>query len=275
MTLVEYVEMIRKYRMLILLLCGIAAGTAAIGGMLSPPMYSATTVFVPREQVELARGLGSADGFCLRRVSSVADLMILYKGTLGRRAVLDGVIEKLGLDAAYEESSRAPLRRKLRSCTTIDTARDGTMSVTVKDQDPRRAAAIANAYVEELNRQNRFLHAEQAKGKRLFIENRLEEIQQELGRMERPSPREVAAKEMVLELLTREHEIVQIEEARNAPTVHVLDMAIPPDDSLPRNIVKQVVLAGGLSLIAAFFLIHVVEHARALRSRRIVSSRPV
>jgi len=216
--------------------------------------------------MELGHGLGDAGGSDLRRALGVTGLAHFYAGLLNTHTVLDAVIERLDLATAYGEASTARTRRTLRSNTTVDASGDGTVSIVVKDRDPRRAAAIANAYVEELNRQNRVLYAGQASNKRLFIENRLQEVQQELGQAEKLSPHEVATKEMILELLTREYEIARIDEAKELPSIRILDIAVPTDERLSRGTVKKTVLAGGLSLVSSLFLAHLLEHGRRRRA---------
>ena len=267
----HYVGVIRKHQILILLICGLSVSAAVIGGMRSPKMYAATAMVIPpvsllQPEVEFGRGAGGMEEFFLRRALSMPRAADLYAGILRSRTMLDAVIDKLDLVRAHEEKRRSITRRKLRGNMIIDVSSQGILSVTVKDRDPQRAATIANAFVEELDRQNKTLYAGQAASKRLFVENQLKEIQQEPSHPEPSSARDMAIKDTVLELLAREYEIAKIEEARNMPTIQVLDVAIPPDDYLPRNTVKKAVLAGGLSLIASLLLVHLVEHARSLRS---------
>jgi uncharacterized protein involved in exopolysaccharide biosynthesis len=64
-------------------------------------------------------------------------------------------------------------RKRLASRTTIETGKDTLIHVRVEDADPARAAAMANAYVDELHRQNSRLALTAAGQRRLFFEERV------------------------------------------------------------------------------------------------------
>jgi uncharacterized protein involved in exopolysaccharide biosynthesis len=65
-------------------------------------------------------------------------------------------------------------REALASRTEISASKQGVISIRVRDRDPVRAAALANAYVEELFHFNQTLAIGEAAQRRLFFENQLE-----------------------------------------------------------------------------------------------------
>jgi uncharacterized protein involved in exopolysaccharide biosynthesis len=72
-------------------------------------------------------------------------------------------------------------REELASNTMItDDRKSGIISVTVVDKSPERAAAMARAYVEELDRLTAELTTSAAHRERVFLEGRLQSIKQEL-----------------------------------------------------------------------------------------------
>jgi len=72
-------------------------------------------------------------------------------------------------------------RKQLKSFTDFEEdKRSGVVSVTVTDYNPQTAAAIANAYVDELNRLASDLNTSDAHRERLFLEERLKSAKQEL-----------------------------------------------------------------------------------------------
>jgi uncharacterized protein involved in exopolysaccharide biosynthesis len=152
----------------------------------------------------------------------------------------------------YEEREfKSNVRKRLRKNTTIKVSDEGILTITVEDRDPNRAAAMANSYVEELDRQNKRLSAGRAASKRIFLENRLKEIEQELTKIEDLLSRETKIKEMLFELLMRQCELAKIEEAKSMPTIQVLDEATVPEMRMPRGTVKKTALAGSFSLMLA------------------------
>jgi uncharacterized protein involved in exopolysaccharide biosynthesis len=110
---------------------------------------------------------------------------------------------------------------------------------------------MANAYVEELDRQNKRLSVGQATSKRVFLENRLKEVEQKLSRIDSIPAREAEVQEMLYELLMRELELARIEEAKSMPTIQVFDPAHPPEMRKGKGTVRKAVLAG----IAAFLCV--------------------
>jgi len=139
--------------------------------------------------------------------------------------------------------------------------------IVVTDSDPNLAAAIANAYVEELDKQNKKLSVGQATSKRLFLENRLKEVEQKLRRIDSIPSREAQIQEMLYELLMRELEMAKIEEARSMPTIQVLDRAVVPELPMGRGAVRKGVMAGVAAFVLGVFLAFSKEYAAQGRRR--------
>lgn len=268
--LMDYLLVIYKHRKMILWICGIVVFATAIISLLLPKVYSATASVVPpldilQEQSEQARGLAAMRSPIVSEAISVSSIADMYAGILKSRTVIDAIIDRFDLMKVYkEEKYRTNVRKKLRKNTTIKVSDEGIVTVTVEDRDPQRAAAIANAYIEELDKQNKRLSTGQATSKRIFLENRLKEIEQELSRIEDLLSREARIKEMLYELLTREYELAKIEEAKTMPTIQILDQAVVPEKrSKPRR-KRMVFFAGTAGLFVAIFAAFICEHiARA------------
>jgi len=185
----------------------------------------------------------------------------MYTSILQSRAVVDGIIDRFDLMKVYgEKECRTSVSRKLRENTAIKVSDESIVKITVEDTDPNRAAAMANAYVEELDRQNKRLSSGQATSKRIFLENRLVEIEEKLSRIDNILSREAKIQEMLFELLTREYEIAKIEEVKSMPTIQILDRAIVPEVRVPRDTKTKTLLAGGVSFVLAVFVAFAREH---------------
>ena len=160
-------------------------------------------------------------------VGSISDM---YVGILRSRSVADALIERFDLASVYKiPKSDSTVRQILQDRTSIKVGDEGIVTITVEDRDPCQAANLANAYVEELDRQNKRLFVGQATSKKVFLENRLKEIEKELSRIDNLLSRDAKIKEMLFELLTKEYEIAKIEEAKSMPTIQVLDKADVPE----------------------------------------------
>jgi len=257
--LLDYIRVIFKYRRMILWICGIAVVTTAIISLLSPKIYSATASIVPpidivQRESELAGALGGGASSLLSKAIGVTSIADMYAGILQSRVVVDTIIDRFDLMKVYEEKKyKSNVRKKLKKNTTIDVSDEGIVNVTVEDRDPNRAAAMANAYVEELDRQNKRLSAGQATSKRIFLGNRLKEIEEKLSKIDNILSREAKIQEMLFELLTREYELAKIEEAKSMPTIQILDEAVVPERKSKPKRTLMVMLSGITALFVAVF----------------------
>src|SRR5260370_8154085 len=75
----------------------------------------------------------------------------LFVGVIQSRTVRDRLIEEFGLRRVYHASESEDARQALANHTgTYEDRKSGIITITVDDHDPRRAAALAQAYVTEL-----------------------------------------------------------------------------------------------------------------------------
>ncbi|MBN2457255.1 MAG: hypothetical protein JXB29_12085 [Sedimentisphaerales bacterium] len=257
--LIDYFRVIFKCRRMILLICGAVMVTTAIISLFLPKIYSATASIVPpiniiQKESELSGRLGAGGSSLLSKAIGVTSIADMYAGILESRVVIDAIIDRFDLIKAYEEKKyKSNVRKRLRNNTTIKVSDEGIVTITVEDKDPNRAAAMANAYVEQLDHQNKRLSSGQATSKRVFLENRLQEIEQELSKFENILSREAKIKEMLFELLSREYELAKIEEAKSMPTIQILDGAVVPETKYKPKRRQMVMLSGIAALFIAVF----------------------
>ena len=105
----------------------------------------------------------------------------LFVGVLKSRTVADRVIEDFDLLRLYHDSRIEDARDDLEDHTDIaEDRKSGIISITVWDYDPRRAAAIAQAYVNELDHLVAQVSTSAARRERIFLESRLHEVKSDL-----------------------------------------------------------------------------------------------
>ena len=256
--LLDYFSVVFKYRWMILSICVIAVVTTGIKSLRSSKTYSAYATLVPPIENLQRLGLAGNLGLGVANIVGASKIVGLYMGLLRSRAVEDAIVDRLDLMQVYGAKKRYIAREKLRGSTTIKTE-DSIIRITVKDSDPNRAAAIANAYVDELDRQNKRFSSGQATNQRIFLENRLREIEGKLSKIDNILSKEADIQEMLYEMLMREHELAKMEEAKNMPTIQVLDRAIAPEIRLPRNTKRKVMTTGVVCLVLGVFLAFACE----------------
>ncbi|MGC2332177.1 MAG: hypothetical protein WA581_12030 [Candidatus Acidiferrales bacterium] len=122
-------------------------------------------------------GLGSVAGDLLGLKSSGE----LFIGVLRSETAEDRIIDEFDLKKVYGKRLLVEARKKLDENTTIsEDRRSGIISISVTDHSPKRAAEMANAYVDELNALMADLSTSSAHRERVFLEERLKVAKQEL-----------------------------------------------------------------------------------------------
>jgi len=173
-------------------------GQAALAGLLLgsvlafllPKRFHSTTQLMPPDNQSSSRmammsaltakagnGLGGISANLLGINSSGA----LFTKILNSRTVGDRLVDRFDLKKVYGSSLQEDARQKLSENTSISEDRlSGIITLVVTDHDPQRAAAIAEAYVAELNRLVIELSTSSAHRERVFLEERLQAVKQEL-----------------------------------------------------------------------------------------------
>ncbi len=124
---------------------------------------------------------GMAGG--LLGIKSTSDLFI---GILTSRTVADRLIQKFNLQKVYGTRRMEETRHTLAAHTATSVDRKSQIiTITVTDKDPQRAAAMGQAYVEELNHLVADVSTSSARRERVFLEERLQAVNQDLQSAEK------------------------------------------------------------------------------------------
>jgi len=132
-----------------------------------PNQYTSTaSLFPPQQNLTMAAQLissigisdtisGGASGSGLGNLAagvlglkSPADM---YIGILTSNTIFDNIIKRFKLKEIYGEEYIEDARTELSKHAEITVSKEGLIIINVTDKDPQRAAAMANAFMEELN----------------------------------------------------------------------------------------------------------------------------
>lgn len=80
--------------------------------------------------------------------------------------------------------------------------------------------------------------------------------------------RDLKVQETLYTLLMAQYEQAKLQEARDTPTVQVLDPAVPADRKSRPSIMLNVLVAGLMSLVGALFLVFSIEKNEQIKSRK-------
>ena len=110
----------------------------------------------------------------------------LFIGILGSRTVEDRIVARFDLKKVYGQSLEDLARQTLESNTAFtEDRKSGIIQIDVTDHDAKRAAGITEAYIEELDRLVAQLTTSSARRERLFLEQRIAEVQKDLEAAEK------------------------------------------------------------------------------------------
>ena len=194
----EFLSVLFKWRRLLMLNTILAAILTFVVMIFVPKWYKASTTVLPPEKDNgglslmssmLSSGLGSllggGGGMSLPGMATPSDL---YATVAQSRIVCQGVIDRNNLKKVYkiDPDDRADelAQKELLARTQVTVGPEGILTINYEDKNPELAAAVANSYVEELNRVNQENMNSKARSMREFIDKRLNESVSDLASAE-------------------------------------------------------------------------------------------
>jgi tyrosine-protein kinase Etk/Wzc len=174
------------------LIAGMAVGAALVTAVISlimTPVYRAETkILSPQTSSSMAAQIMSqlgAASVLLGGAPAMKSQNELYIELVKSRPVLDRVLDRFDLMKRYDTDSREEARKALlENIRARDSIKSGIITVGLEDPDPKLAADMANALIEELRALNKGLSISEAAQRRLFFEEQLKDAKESLSRAE-------------------------------------------------------------------------------------------
>lgn len=187
-SILDFLIVLAKYKKLLIWLPLFAAIASAVISFMLPNIYKASAKLLPPQQSQsgaaaLLSQLGGAAG-ALAGAGGLKNPNDLYIGMLKSRTIGDKLIAKFDLQKAYDEETMEKTRLTLERNTIVAAGKDGLITIEVVDEDKKRVAQIANAYVEELVKLTKVLAVTEASQRRVFFERQLEQSKDNLAKAE-------------------------------------------------------------------------------------------
>jgi len=188
--LVDLLLQLNEWKWFIFKFVSAATALAVVISFLLPKIYTATARIMPPQQSQssLASSMlgqlgpvGSLLGsnFGINRGVTDIYVYVLHSKTVG-----DALIDRFQLMSVYKDKMRVIAEADLKDNTRINSGPEGGISIAVEDRDPKRAADIANAYVEELEKLTRTLAVTEAARRRIFFEEQVQQASEDLSKAE-------------------------------------------------------------------------------------------
>jgi uncharacterized protein involved in exopolysaccharide biosynthesis len=191
-SLLDLLIVLAERKRIILSVTAAFAVIAIIVSLVLPPRYTATvTLLAPQQSSSMGAALAS-------QLGNMGGMAALAGGSLGlkspndmyvamfkSRTVEDAMVQHFGLMQEYHAKFSSDARKAFETHATVDgSAKDGMIHISVQDRDPRRAADIANGYVDQFRLQSQHLAITEASQRRLFFEQQLEQAKDNLANAE-------------------------------------------------------------------------------------------
>lgn len=168
------------------------AALAAVVALILPVSYQGKVVLLPPSQSSsIGSSLLSQLGGNMGSLGSLASLAggslgiknpsDMYLSLLTSRTVEDAIIYRFDLMKEYREKYISDARKDLeRHTTAVAGVKDGLIRLSVEDHDSKRAAELANAYVEEFRKLSASLAITEAARRRVFFEQQMQDAKANL-----------------------------------------------------------------------------------------------
>jgi uncharacterized protein involved in exopolysaccharide biosynthesis len=191
-SLFDLLIVIAERKRFILWVTAVFAMLALVIALLLPNRYTATvTLMTPQQNTSmgalLASQMGNMGG--MAALATGGNLLKnpndTFVGLLTSRTVEDAMVRHFGLMEEYDKKYLSDARRKFEKRTKVDgSGKDGLIHISVEDHDPKRAAELANGYVEQFRNLSQHLAITEASQRRLFFEQELEQAKNNLAAAE-------------------------------------------------------------------------------------------
>jgi hypothetical protein len=152
-----------------------------------PPWFRAQASLLPPSEEESTLGIASllkgigVPGVKVPTQTTPSDVFVAI---LESRRINEEMVRRFDLMRVYKKRLMVDAVKELRRHAGFVVTDAATIDIQVEDRDPRRAAAMANAYFELLDRFNREVRMTKGRRARLFVEQRLEETKDSLATAE-------------------------------------------------------------------------------------------
>jgi tyrosine-protein kinase Etk/Wzc len=191
-SILDLLVILTARRRLVLKATAVFAVVGLALALLLPTRFTAKTIILPPQQgsslastltSQLAgmSGLASLAGSALGMKSPNE----MYVAMLRSQAVEDAMIDRFGLMKEYKCRYISQARKVFERRFDVDgNGKDGLIHISVDDPDPRRAAEMANAYVDAFRTLSQGLAITEAAQRRVFFDQQVNDTKEKLANAE-------------------------------------------------------------------------------------------
>ena len=188
-SLLDILVILAERKRIVFRITAIFAILAVVVSLLLTPRYTATVILLPPQQgsamgAMLASQLGgmaalAGGGLMLKNPNEM--FVAMFKSQI----VEDAMVRHFGLMQEYRKRYLSDARKDFERHASIHgDGKDGMIHISIEDRNPRRAAELANGYVEQFRTLSQHLAISEASQRRLFFEQEIEQAKTKLANSE-------------------------------------------------------------------------------------------
>jgi uncharacterized protein involved in exopolysaccharide biosynthesis len=163
----------------------------AVCAFMLPNRYTATARILPPQQNQsLSAGLaGQLAGMGAMGAIAGSNLGLknpndMYVGMLKSQTVEHALVQRFELMRVYRDKRVSEAAEDLEKASAISSSKEGFINISVEDKDRKRAAALANGYVDELRSLMKRVAVTESGQRRVFFEQQVQEARENLAKAE-------------------------------------------------------------------------------------------
>ena len=260
----RYGLIIGRWAWLIALVMLLAAGAAFVASRLARPVYAASTTLLINQAPSSGRANDYSSILTSERLAST------YSAMMTKRPALDEAIASLQIDTSADQLARQ---------VSVNLVRDTQLiQVKVEDEDPQRAADLANAIPAAFSRQNAELQANRYADSKANLTKEIDSVKQQISEKQAEvaaigtsadSAKEAELARLQTELiqlrqssanLLQSYESIRLAEAQSTNDVVVVEKAERPDRPVRPQVVTNTILGGVVGLLLALGVVFLMEY---------------
>jgi uncharacterized protein involved in exopolysaccharide biosynthesis len=183
--LLDLAIVLGRHKRMIALCPLVASVLVGLVSLLIPNTYTGVTrALVPQQNQSTATAMLSQLGGLAGLAAGASGLKNpgdTFIQMLKSNTVADALVSRFDLKALYKQKLLVDARKSLWARSRFSADRSGIMTIEVDARDPKLAADMANAYVEELYKLTGTLAVTEAAQRRLFFERQLQQTKDKLA----------------------------------------------------------------------------------------------
>ncbi len=179
----------------------------------TPKQYESTVTILPPAEIA-TRGIGGSINDIQSALQSGAGFSFnakedFWTSVMKGHTILDRIIVQKGLMQEYHVKLMSQAESVLKSKSSFDIDKAGLITIGVKDHDPKRAAELANAYIDSLHASMVDMAIDDANQRQQFYNQQVQEEQDRLAEAEKKMM-DVQRKTGVLEISGQTSEAIRM-----------------------------------------------------------------